>query len=353
VSALVHDLGRDDRVLLLAPHPDDESIATGGLLQVGLTAGAAVRVMYATDGDRNPWAQLAAEGRWPSDDAARARWGALRREEARRALALLGVRTPDITWLGLPDQRLTDMLHAGDARLMDALAQALREWRPTLIVAPVLYDRHPDHSAIAVMLAFVLARAGATAAGVRTLGYRVHAGRHDPEPTRWLALDAGARRRKRDAILCHATQLRWHRETLPAFATEREGYEDVAAPPRPGEPHEVRDAAMDGSTLRVALARGRGVGLGPRVLRVAFLDDAGRMSCAVARLPGRPSTVRLEPGAGAMTATEAVLERDGDGGRLVLELGRAPRACFVKAERPRERALGFFDASGWRPAPAC
>nr|MBP6330775.1 PIG-L family deacetylase [Dokdonella sp.] len=42
-----------DRVLVLAPHPDDEVLATGGLIQQALAAGAALRVIVATDGDNN------------------------------------------------------------------------------------------------------------------------------------------------------------------------------------------------------------------------------------------------------------------------------------------------------------
>ena len=38
----------DDRVLVLAPHPDDEVLATGGLIQQALAAGAALRVIVAT-----------------------------------------------------------------------------------------------------------------------------------------------------------------------------------------------------------------------------------------------------------------------------------------------------------------
>src|SRR5207249_248864 len=55
---------RDDRVLLIAPHPDDETLAAGGLLQRVLAAGARLRVLFVTDGENNPWAQRATERRW-------------------------------------------------------------------------------------------------------------------------------------------------------------------------------------------------------------------------------------------------------------------------------------------------
>src|SRR3954471_2440470 len=84
-----------DRVLVIAPHPDDESIGAGGLLQVARAAGAALRVIVLTDGDNNPWPQRWSEKRWHIGNAERARWGARRREEARAALRILGVAEQD------------------------------------------------------------------------------------------------------------------------------------------------------------------------------------------------------------------------------------------------------------------
>ena len=49
------------RVMLFAPHPDDESLATGVYLQRAVACGAVVRVVYATDGERNCWPQRVLE----------------------------------------------------------------------------------------------------------------------------------------------------------------------------------------------------------------------------------------------------------------------------------------------------
>jgi len=73
-----------DRVLVIAPHPDDESIACGGLLLAARDADARRRVVTLTDGDNNPWPQRWIEKRWRIDATARARWGARRRARTRR-----------------------------------------------------------------------------------------------------------------------------------------------------------------------------------------------------------------------------------------------------------------------------
>src|SRR5205085_944203 len=98
------------RLLLLAPHPDDEALAMGGLLQRATTAGATARVVFLTDGENNPWPQRAAERRWRIGPQERARWGARRRTEALRSLRTLGIEPAHVSFLGLPDQLLTAAL---------------------------------------------------------------------------------------------------------------------------------------------------------------------------------------------------------------------------------------------------
>jgi len=58
------------RLTLFAPHPDDEALACGVILQQAVRPGAAIRIVYVTDGDDNPWPYQALERRWslsPSD----------------------------------------------------------------------------------------------------------------------------------------------------------------------------------------------------------------------------------------------------------------------------------------------
>jgi len=78
-----------ERIMVFAPHPDDETLATGGLLQQAVAAGSAVQVIFATDGDNNPWPQRAIERRWHLTPADRIRWGTRRRKEALAALSAL------------------------------------------------------------------------------------------------------------------------------------------------------------------------------------------------------------------------------------------------------------------------
>src|SRR3954447_14314668 len=133
------------RTLVIAPHPDDESIAAGGLLQRAIAGGGDVHVIVVTDGDNNPWPLRYLKKKVRVTDADRAEWGALRREESRRALATIGVPSTAATFLGFPDRLLTRMARRGDARVRDSIAAAIEAFSPSLLVIPSAFDLHPDH----------------------------------------------------------------------------------------------------------------------------------------------------------------------------------------------------------------
>ena len=101
-------LSSRSRVMLFAPHPDDESLAAGIFLQRAVAAGAAVRVVYATDGERNCWPQRVLEGKMRIRENDRRRWGARRRAEALAALRTLGLGPANASFLSLPDQGVTE-----------------------------------------------------------------------------------------------------------------------------------------------------------------------------------------------------------------------------------------------------
>jgi LmbE family N-acetylglucosaminyl deacetylase len=135
------------RVVVFAPHPDDEVLGCGGALADLLGRGAQVDVVLVTDG------AAGAEG--PED---RARIASLRLEESRRALDALGggrLHAGD-----LPDRGLADRLSEVEALLARWLVEAL----PDLVFAPSPVETHPDHRAVAAALFRLAARPAGDAA---------------------------------------------------------------------------------------------------------------------------------------------------------------------------------------------
>ncbi|MEY2538106.1 MAG: hypothetical protein QOG67_1846 [Verrucomicrobiota bacterium] len=213
------------RLMLIAPHPDDESLACSVILQKALRAGAAVRIVYATDGDNNPWPQRVLEWKWRLDGCDREWWGQLRRKEALDALAVLGIRDSDTRFLGLPDQGLTDLLLSGCQRTLALLAQTITEWAPTDLLAPATGDIHPDHSAVAVMLRLVVANLLPPDLQISPWSFLVH-GNH----ARFRDNAAVLRQTPKEsaiklaAINCHKTQLKLSRTRFVSYAGRLEGF---------------------------------------------------------------------------------------------------------------------------------
>lgn len=215
-------LSPHNRVLVFVPHPDDETLATGELIQATLAAGARARVVFATDGDNNPWPQRWLERRWHIGPSDRARWGGRRRCEAVAALAILGVEDSAVRFLGWPDQGLTTCLMEGD-KAIAVLAEEISRFAPTHVAMPALADRHPDHSALRVMLDLALLRTGAT---ITRLGYVVH-GLAPPANPRVVASNEARQKRKQQAMRAHTTQVALSRQRLLDLAARPERF-DVA-----------------------------------------------------------------------------------------------------------------------------
>jgi LmbE family N-acetylglucosaminyl deacetylase len=176
------------RVLVVAPHPDDESLCCAGLLQQAQRAGASVAVVWITAGDSFELdAMLVERSMWPDGQTMR-RLGVQRLAEAHAAADVLGVPRAAQFQLGYPDRGVLAL--AGDyyarpyrskytevsavpyagavspgasytgANLERDLAQVIAQFQPTLVLAAAPQDRHPDHSASGALVRRVLARRG-------------------------------------------------------------------------------------------------------------------------------------------------------------------------------------------------
>lgn len=132
------------RVLVFAPHPDDEAMGPGGALCLHRRQGDAVRVVVATDGVSGD----------PDRRFDRKGYAERRRGESRAGLRELGV--DDVRFWGFPD---SCVLSPSDLELGTQRAQAeLREFGPEVVYLPWAAEGHPDHHALHLVTARALAR---------------------------------------------------------------------------------------------------------------------------------------------------------------------------------------------------
>ena len=217
------------RLLIFAPHPDDESLACGTLLQNAVAAGAAVLVIYVTDGENNPWPQRYLSRRWQLNAADRQGWAKLRRREALAALQVLGVSPENARFLGWPDQGLDQLLESQPAVVLARLRYLTLEWHPTHMVGPDVRDRHRDHSAFGLMLERLFSGAEPFPERIHRWTYVVH-GREAGFRRNAEALPQTDRQTevKRLAIECHRSQLMLSRRRFLGYATRREHFLNVS-----------------------------------------------------------------------------------------------------------------------------
>ncbi|GAA4542626.1 PIG-L deacetylase family protein [Mycobacterium paraffinicum] len=207
------DLAECRRLIVVAPHPHDETLGLGAMIAQLIASGVDVRVVSVSDGG-------AAQ---PGTRSGRIRLSTTRRYELRRATGVLGAPPP--VRLGLPDGELAN--HEG--RLTRVLADILVSAGPGAWCAATWRgDGHPDYEAVGRAAAAACARTGAA-----LLEYPVWmwhwASPADPAVpwvrARSVPAPGWAINRKRQAAQCYRSQLRPGRSeappVLPPFVLQR------------------------------------------------------------------------------------------------------------------------------------
>lgn len=92
-----------DRILIIAPHPDDETIGCAGIIQKAIAAGADARILYLTNGDHNQLAFMVYEKRLTIRKGEFIHMGEVRGKEAIKAMEVLGLDENKLIFLGYPD----------------------------------------------------------------------------------------------------------------------------------------------------------------------------------------------------------------------------------------------------------
>lgn len=320
-------LTANHRILGLFPHPDDESLGAGVLLQRAAAAGASVLPVFLTSGEGNSWPQRVLDRKLWLDDQDRRRFAARRETEAKTALRILGLDPQSALFLGLPDTALTSLLVREGPALLQRLAALVADFRPHWVLAPVLADCHPDHSATAI-LAVALQRQFA----FRLLAYATHAVIHPTAPEVELSCTETELAIKERAIAAHRTQLVFRRRFHLRFARAPEVYLPIHAPPATPQ---VR-ARWKGDRLDLSFRLPMGLrSLRPPVLTVVTLGE--KLSAVSLRTSPR-SLKALPAGRGGV----AHVHREGRR-RLILRLAQEPELVFVKLSRP----LFLYDEVGF------
>ena len=219
------------RLLVVAPHPDDETLGCGLLIQQVLASGGAVRVMLLTDGDNNPWPQRYIERRLRINGVARQRWGARRRQEVIRAMAQLGLPATALHPMGWLDMGITQRLRDDTPGAIAAMREVVQAFQPSVVCCPALGDSHPDHGAAHVLCRLALTDVDPVPV---LLAYPVH-GEAD-EQAYPIGVEATGEQRacKLQALAQHQTQMVLSAGRMRRLALSPEQYKEMVPSARNG-----------------------------------------------------------------------------------------------------------------------
>lgn len=266
----MEEIKKNQRILVVAPHCDDEVLGCGGVIYKALQRGDQVKVVMMTNGDGF---LTAANLNFPlvfSEVKKFLDLGELRQEETIKGLGSLGLPEKDIIFLSYPDGGLDKLwslhwdktkpylnphdlsdhspylrtyqmkaLYTGE-NVVANLREIIKEYRPTTIFYPHPNDVHPDHWATNSFIKYVLTTQGLNSIPQNL--YLVHRGlwpmnlalgeRQElvpPTPlanngTEWgvVPLNHKEIKQKKEAILQYRTQVKVMEPFLLAFIRSNE-----------------------------------------------------------------------------------------------------------------------------------
>ncbi len=217
-------------LLVVAPHPDDETLGCGGLLLQHRRAGLPARIVFLTDGS-------ASHSGHPTVSSATL--ASLRETEAREAARRLGLdHQRDTRFLGLPDGRLPRLSPAARQHAVSLLRQEIADCAAQTVLLPAWLDGSDEHQAAHELALAALASTHPAPRKIEYLVWAVYSPRHllrvllaatSPRYHDFPGLGSA----KVHALAAHASQFSptppWPNPVQPrdfanAFSTEREFY---------------------------------------------------------------------------------------------------------------------------------
>jgi LmbE family N-acetylglucosaminyl deacetylase len=187
-------------ILVMAPHPDDESLGCGGLLALAAQQGVPARIVFMTDGS----------GSHPgSVDYPPERLRDLREAEAIEAAAVLGLERNALVFLRQPDGTLPRTGHEA-AGIVARVAEEARRIGAATLFSTWIFDGHTDHVTTALLAKRVAKAIGATLYYYPIWGLRLEPNSRLPKsarPAGWRLDISGVVDLKKQAIARHRSQM--------------------------------------------------------------------------------------------------------------------------------------------------
>jgi LmbE family N-acetylglucosaminyl deacetylase len=131
------------RVVIFAPHPDDDILACGGSIALKVKQGYEICIVYMTNGRNSHLYELGI-----SSDPSPSELAEIRKEEAKRALSVFGIDRDTLIFLNFEDGKLENNRYAAEG----VVKQILKNQQPMEVYFPTRWDTHRDHRATNIIV---------------------------------------------------------------------------------------------------------------------------------------------------------------------------------------------------------
>lgn len=199
------------RILIIVPHPDDETLGMAGIIQRAVELKRPIKVVIVTSGESYKKAAMSFCGKTNPTPQDFYRFGLARQQESIVAMRVLGLPRQDLIFLGFADgstrflwsqywdngrPRVSGGIHVAYApydtvykpgipytgqNLVNELTEIIKDFKPTDIYYPLADDMHPDHWAVSNFVRYTIT---AVNINVREHMFLVH---HPQWPVPWMA----------------------------------------------------------------------------------------------------------------------------------------------------------------------
>ena len=149
IDEIVKDINSES-ILVIAPHPDDETLGCGGAIALLRARGYTVQILVMSDGTQSH----PNSSKYPTPLLRD-----LRENETIGAMGLLGVELNHITFLQLPDGAVPKIREPDFQAAVNRFCTYLELANPKIVFAPSRSDPHPDHRATWQLLCTALKQA--------------------------------------------------------------------------------------------------------------------------------------------------------------------------------------------------
>ena len=266
---------KESRVLVIAPHPDDETLGVGGVIQSALEAGGDVKVVYLTHGDYNEIASIFFQKKPLLVKSDFIKSGQIRKKEAINAMSVLRLDQKNLVFLGYPDFGMLSIWrkHWGETKpfrsfitrinkvpykddysygmpyrgenIVRDLEKILSLYQPTHVFVTAPFDLNTDHRAACLYFEVALLNLQGKINSPRVFTYLIHTHRwplprkykpeerlkpppqlQDDQDLKWLSfgLKLAQVELKRQALLKYESQIAYSKNFMLSFVRTNELY---------------------------------------------------------------------------------------------------------------------------------